>query len=54
MKYQINKDNYCNFKTISVNRLDRRSYFIPYPDNSSVHMFHNTRTGIIPKQEQKD
>ena len=36
MKYQINKDNYCNFKTISVNRLDRRSYFIPYPDRESA------------------
>ena len=32
MKYCINKENYHDFKTISVNRLEARSYFIPYPD----------------------
>ncbi len=36
MKYQINKNNYHDFKIISVNRLDQRSYFIPYPDRESV------------------
>ncbi len=36
MKYQINKDNYRNFRTISVNRLSQRSYFIPYPDRDSA------------------
>ena len=36
MKYYINKENYHTFKTISVNRLDRRAYFIPYPDRESA------------------
>ena len=36
MKYQINKENYHTFKTISVNRLKYRSYFIPYPDRESA------------------
>ncbi len=36
MKYRINKENYHDFRTISVNRLDQRSYFIPYPDRSSA------------------
>ncbi|MBR3147477.1 MAG: hypothetical protein IKF54_04960 [Eubacterium sp.] len=36
MKYNINKTNYHDFRTISVNRLKARSYFIPYPDRESA------------------
>ncbi|MBR2546991.1 MAG: hypothetical protein IKF07_02215 [Eubacterium sp.] len=36
MKYKINKQNYHDFRTISVNRLEQRSYFIPYPDRASA------------------
>ena len=35
MKYRINKTNYCSFDTISINELQPRSYFIPYPDRAS-------------------
>ena len=30
MKYLINKTNHCDFKTIAVNRLDPRAYFIAH------------------------
>ncbi len=36
MKYRINKTNYCNFSTYSINELTPRSYFIPYPDRASA------------------
>ena len=32
MKYQINKTNYCTFNIFKDNKLDGRSYFIPYPN----------------------
>ena len=36
MKYNINKTNYHDFRTVSVNRLKARSFFIPYPDRESA------------------
>ena len=30
MKYLINKTNHCDFKTIAVNRLEPRAYFIAH------------------------
>ena len=36
MKYKLNKTNYYDFETISLNRLPARSYFIPYPDRETA------------------
>ncbi len=36
MKYTINKNNYRDFDVFAKNRLPRRSYFIPYPDQASA------------------
>ena len=36
MIYRINKTNYHDFRTISVNALSPRTYFIPYPDRESA------------------
>ena len=36
MRYTINKSNYCDFNTFRINKLDPRSYFIPYPDRESA------------------
>ena len=36
MKYSLNTTNYCDFDTISVNKLPARSYFIPYPDRKAA------------------
>ena len=36
MKYLINKTNHCDFKTIAVNRLDPRAYFIAHKKKSDA------------------
>ncbi len=36
MKYLINKTNHCDFKTISVNRLNPRAYFIAHSKKKSA------------------
>ena len=36
MQYRINNGNYCDFKVFEVNKLNPRSYFIPYPDRRSA------------------
>lgn len=36
MKYQINKTNYHTFEIFKDNKLDGRSYFIPYPNKEEL------------------
>ena len=36
MQYKINKTNYCTFEVYKDNKLDGRSYFIPYPSKKSA------------------
>ena len=36
MKYRLQDSYYSDFRTIDVNRLPGRSYFIPYPSRSSL------------------
>ena len=36
MLYKVNKTNYCDFSVYEVNRLEPRSYFIPYPDRAQA------------------
>lgn len=37
MKYLLNKTNHCDFKTIAVNRLDPRAYFIAHSKKLIAH-----------------
>jgi beta-galactosidase/beta-glucuronidase len=37
MRYSINNTNYCDFSTIELNKLQGRTYFIPYPDRSAAN-----------------
>lgn len=45
MKYCLNTSNYYDFKTIEVNKLPARSYFIPYPDREKAD-------AIAPKEKR--
>lgn len=36
MNYSINKNNYRDFNLIQINKLDARSYFIPYKDTDKL------------------
>ncbi|MBR2876975.1 MAG: hypothetical protein IKC01_07545 [Clostridia bacterium] len=39
MKYLINKTNHCDFKTIGVNRLEPRAYFIAHSKKSNAEKY---------------
>lgn len=36
MKYRLNTTNYHTFSVFALNKLDARSYFIPYPDRAAA------------------
>ncbi|MBQ2568190.1 MAG: hypothetical protein II572_07190, partial [Clostridia bacterium] len=45
MKYCLNTTNYWDFKTVEVNKLPGRSYFIPYPDKKKAD-------AVAPKEKR--
>ncbi len=45
MKYYLNKTNYCDFDTFELNKLEGRSYFIPYPSRTEADK-------VLPKEKR--
>ena len=45
MQYKINKTNYCTFEVYKDNKLDGRSYFIPYPSKKDAD-------AVTPKEKR--
>ena len=45
MKYKLNTTNYHDFDTIEVNKLEGRSYFIPYSSKKAAD-------AVLPKEKR--
>ncbi len=45
MKYRLNTTNYWDFKTVEVNKMPPRSYFIPYPNKEKAD-------AVAPKEKR--